>query len=205
MPGPWAIAFVVQWLLVLVLIVLVAGILRQLSLLQQGVNTAVPVVSTYRNGQRIDDFELPDANGTRWRISDLVRRREGAVLLFVSFSCPACLILLDQIRELVSREALTLKRTLIVMGVGSTNAAVQLLEAEPALGSSEVVILSDEGATALRQFGITSVPTGLTVDQHARVVDQSLNPHVANWLYIAADAAPPTEDATVARWVPVVQ
>ncbi len=122
----------------------------------------------------------------------------------MSSSCPACLILLGQIRELVSREVLTLKKTLIVMGVGSTSTAVQLLEAEPALRSSKVVILSDAGATILRQFGITSVPTGLTVDQHTRVVDQNLNPHVANWLYGAADATPPTEDATVARWVPIV-
>ncbi len=36
MSGPWAIAFAVQWLLVLMLLLLVAGILRQLSLLQQG-------------------------------------------------------------------------------------------------------------------------------------------------------------------------
>lgn len=191
MQGFWLLAFIVQWVLVLMLALLMTGVLRQLGKIEERLTLISPRLSTYDVGQAIDDFELPAVGGTRWRSAENIERAGGAVIMFVSSTCSACSSLLSQITELFDRGELSLKRNLVVIAEGGAGTASQLLEAYPVLGRGTVTLLSDDEAKVLRQFGVTAVPSVLAVDARGRVLDQTLNAHMKNWLYGTLEVAPP--------------
>lgn len=204
MQGAWLIAFTVQWVMVLILALLVIGILRHLVIMEQRWNLATPPISAYEKGQRIAEFELPNPTGTKLRSSDLLDQSDGGVILFVSASRSACVTLLTQVAAIVTRRDMTLKKSLIVIGVGGAGTVARLLELHPDLQGSQVVMLSDDDSVVLRQFGITAVPTALAVDRQGRVIDQNLNPHVEKWLYAKLGAIS-AEDPTSGKYVSVVR
>lgn len=204
MQGPWIIAFIVQWVVVLVLILLVVGILRHLAVLEEQWRLATPPISSYEVGQLIGEFELPDVTGTMVRSPELLAGSEGAVLLFASSTCSACVSLLAQVSELISNRSVALGKSLVVIGEGGVGAADRLLEAHPGLRGSQVVLLSDDESAVLHQFGITSVPTALDVDGKGRLIDQSLNPHAEKWLFRKLGVTPPA-DLPSGGWVSLVQ
>lgn len=193
MQGPWLIAFIVQWVVVLVLILLVVGVLRHLGNLEEQWRLATPPISSYEIGQAISEFELPDAVGTMIQSSTFLAEAEGAVLLFVSSTCSACVSLLTQISQLISSEHVAFGKSLVIIGEGGAGTVKRLLEAHPDLRSTQVTLLADDEGSVLRQFGITSVPTALAVDGKGRVVDQSLNPHAEKWLHRKLGVVPPKD------------
>lgn len=204
MQEPWVIAFLVQWLVVLVLVVLVVGLLRHLGTLEEQLRLDIPPISSYDVGQSIGEFALPDVTGASIQSSDLLAGSGGAVLLFVTSTCSACENLLAQFSELTSSRQVRLGKTLIVIGEGGAGTVDRLLESHPGLCEPQVTLLADDEATVLRQFGITSVPTALAIDGKGRVIDQSLNPHAEKWLYnklgVDASVAPAPRG-----WVGIVQ
>jgi peroxiredoxin len=202
--GPWMIAFIVQWVIVLVLMLLVVGVLRHLGNLEEQWRLATPPISSYEIGQSISEFELPDAVGTMIRGSNLLAGSEGAILLFVTSTCSACVSLLTQISGLISSQHVAFGKSLVVIGEGGVGTVERLLEAHPELRSTQVMLLADDEGSVLRQFGITSVPTALDVDGNGRVIDQSLNPHAEKWLYKKLGVVPPA-DLSSGGWVSIVQ
>lgn len=204
MQGPWLIAFIVQWVVVLVLMLLVVGILRHLVSLEEQWRLAAPPISSYKVGQLIGKFELPDVTGTMVRSPELLAGSEGAVLLFASSTCSACVSLLAQVSGLIGNRSVALKKSLVVIGEGGVGAADRILEAHPSLRGSQVVFLSDDESAVLHQFGITSVPTALVVDDKGRLIDQSLNPHTEKWLFGKLGVVPPA-DLPPGGWVSLVQ
>lgn len=199
MQGPWIIAFTVQWIVVLILALLVFGILRHLNIMEQRWIATTPATSAYEVGQHIAEFELLDATGVMLRSSDLLEQSEGAVIIFVTTSCPSCVMLLTQVSELVSRPDVELKKRLIVIGEGGSGTLERLLEANPGLRDSRAAMLSDDAGTVLREYGVTSVPTALVVDRRGRLLDQNLNPHVEKWLYAKLGVVPTVESPSGTR------
>lgn len=194
MQGVWLIAFVIQWVMLLILTLLVAGILRHLASVQERWNLAAPPITTYEINQRIAEFELLDATGIKVQSRDLLHQTNGAVILFVSTTCPSCSIMLDQVSELIARREVSFTKTIVVIVLGVAGSLARLLDEHPSLiNSKSVTILADEDGVALHQFKVVSVPTGLVVDQEGRLVTQTLNPHVTNWLYTMLGTTPPKE------------
>lgn len=194
MQGIWLIAFVVQWVMLLVLTLLVAGILRHLAVMQERWDLAAPPITTYEINQPIAEFELLDAAGTKVQSRDLLHQSSGTVILFVSTTCASCSTMLDQVSELIARQDLSLTKTIVVIVVGVAGSLARFLDQHPGLvNSRDVKMLADVDGIALRQFGVVSVPTGLAVDRKGRLVTQTLNPHVTNWLYTVLDTTPPMQ------------
>jgi cytochrome oxidase Cu insertion factor (SCO1/SenC/PrrC family) len=194
MQGVWLIAFIVQWVMLLILTLLVAGILRHLAAVQERWDLAAPPISTYEINQSIAEFELRDATGTKVQSRDLLHQSNGAVILFISTTCSSCSTILAQVSELIARRDVSLTKTIVVITLGAAGSLASLLDEYPSLVNSQVVTtLADEEGITLRQFGIVSVPIGLAVDREGRLVTQTLNPHVANWLYTVLGTTPPTE------------
>lgn len=195
MQGLWLIAFIVQWILVLGLVVLVIGILRYLASIQERWNLAIPTVSSYELHQHIGEFELPDRTGTMLKSRNLLHQ-SGAVLLFITAGCQSCTTLLAQVSELVTRRNLVLARPLILIAIGDRKKVEQLLSMHVNLASDRVMILIDEKSAVLHQFGISSLPTGLAVDHEGRLMNQTFNPHAAHWLYKIIEVTPPEQPVT---------
>lgn len=193
MQGPWFILFLVQWVVVLVLVLLVAGILRQLSTVEERWNMMVPPITSYERGQHIADFELPNAVGSRVRMTDLLQQFNGALLLFATTTCPACENLFAQVEEVVARSSEPFTTALVVIAAGKEDRLAQLVARHPNLRHAQLAILVDEAGVVFRQFGITAVPLGLALDRQGKVTHQSQNPHVDNWLYARLAVTPPVE------------
>jgi len=193
MDGIWLIAFLTQWLLVLFLVLIVAGILRQLKVMQERWDLAAPPITTYDLGERIADFELSDAAGEHMLGTRLLQLSDGGVILFISSTCSACAIVATQISDIVSRPHLAPSKMFIVIVVEAVDRLRWLFDEHPGLRNQNVVLLTDENGDVARQFGVRSVPTGLAVDKGGQVISQSFNPHVGNWLYKSYGVHPPTE------------
>ncbi len=191
MSGAWFIVMVVQWLLTLFLLFLVIGILRYLALVKERWDVAAPRISGYELGQVVEDIELIDIHTTSHHLLELIGRRRGALLFFVTSGCSSCILLMNQITELLNHPEIPIEKTLIMIVRGSIGNLQLLISDYPNLGSNQVILLSDEKSTAVSQFGIISVPTAFVLNKEGRVVDLTLNPHTTNWLYKSIGVKPP--------------
>ncbi len=196
MEGIWLIAFLVQWALLLFLAVLVAGVLRQLRFMQERWQLAAPPVTVYELHQQVAEIVLPDVTGRQVHLSEHLARGDGGVILFVTPTCSSCATVLAQVSELISRQGMSLAKTFVIIVLGNRADVESILRSQPKLRCERVALLSDEGAKVAGQFAITVVPTGLAVDSERRVLDQTFNPHAANWIYKAVSATPPLQPVT---------
>ncbi len=192
MQGLWLIAFIVQWAIVLMLVTLVIGILRYLVSVKERWNLAIPAITKYELQEQIDDFELPNVVGIKIKSIDVISR-SGAIILLISPTCQSCGALLAQVLEIASRHDIIFSQPIIVIVLGAKESVEHLLSNYPGLSSSQVVILIDEQASTARQFGVDAVPTGFTVDHKGRMISQTSNPHLANWLYTVMKVPLPKE------------
>lgn len=196
MQGLWLIAFLVQWVLVLTLIVLVIGVLRYLVSVKERWNLAIPAITKYELQQRIDDFELPDGAGVIVKSTDAFSQ-SGAVILLVTATCQSCTALLTQVSEVVTRHEVLLAKPIIVIALGSKDDVERDLSPYAGLTSSQVTVLIDEQGIAVQQFGVDAVPTGFSVDREGHMLNQTSNPHLANWLYVVTKVPPPKEPIVI--------
>ncbi len=190
MQGIWFVAFVLQWVLLIVITVLLAGVLRYLAAFQERMKLAAPPISRFELGERVSDFELPDLRGGIFPSRSL--RGQAAVFLSISPGCGSCRSVVAQIAELATRpgtmEALGQRIVLIVSG--KREAFNDMLRENPDLNSDALIVLNDEKGIISHQYGIISVPSGIAIDQGGRVRSQSMNPHV-NWLYKVLEVTAP--------------
>ena len=63
MAGIWLIAFVLQWVLLILLAILMAGVLRYLSFVQRNIHLVTRYATRFEKGDRISHFELADLSG----------------------------------------------------------------------------------------------------------------------------------------------
>jgi len=194
MSGLWAIAFVLQWVMLLLLAIVLAGVLRFLASFQEKMQLAAPSTSRFELGERVDHFELPDLRGHLISSKDFLERNHRELLLLMTPTCGSCRDLALQIAELTTRpgglEALTWPLVLVISG--KRQEVESFAKDYPVLLSPAITMLVDEDATLLQQYGLTSVPTGIAVDNGGVVRHQSKNPHV-NWLYKILDVKPPPQ------------
>lgn len=197
MEGIWLIAFLVQWVLLLFLAVLVAGVLRQLRFMQERWQLAAPPVTVYEIHQQVAEIVLPDATGRQIHLSQHLARGDGGVILFVTPTCSSCATVMAQVSELVSRQNMSLSKTFVMIVLGNRADVDSILRSYPELRCERVALLWDADAKVAGQFAVAVVPTGLAVDGERRVLDQTFNPHAVNWIYKAVEAMPPAQPVTL--------
>lgn len=199
MEGVWLIAFLIQWLLLLFLVLIIVGVLRQLRIMQERWHLAAPPITAYELGERIADFELPNAAGTQVQSNRILQLTSGGVILFVSSTCSSCAAVMAQVAELVTRSNIVLSKVFILIVVEpleATDSLRKIYETYLGLNDRQVVLLADDQGDVTRQFGVRSVPTGIVVDKDGHVISQTFNPHAANWLYKVTNTPAPAEPAS---------
>ncbi len=90
MTGMWFIAFVLQWVLLLLLAVLMVGVLRYLNFVQRNIHLVTQYASRFDQGDRISHFELPNLEGLPVVSKKLFDTSQRTLLLFLSPSCSGC-------------------------------------------------------------------------------------------------------------------
>ncbi len=184
MHGIWLIAFILQWIVLLLLAALLAGVLRYLAAFQEKVRLAAPTISIFEVGQRVSDFALPDIQGKSVASTSLIGRGQNTLLLLLSATCGSCQTLIEQVAELTRRAGgVTATGWHVVLVIVANPGVVDdVVQKYPQLLSEGITVLQGTKEGVLKQYGITGVPTGLAIDAQGQLLDQTLNPHV-NWLY----------------------
>ncbi len=191
MTGAWVLAFAAQWVLLLLLTLLVAGMLRYLTSFEERAELAAPHISRFEVGESPEPFVLPDLAGHDVDSGRLVAGRY-AIILLTTPGCSACDTLTMQVAELASREGgLPAVGCLIIIVVGSSHdKAAALIDKLGGAVPPGVTLLIDEKGTVTRNYGVRSNPVGIALSDRGEVVSQSMNPHI-NWLYKVLDVLPP--------------
>lgn len=197
MQGLWLVAFGLQWLLILILCVLVAGILRYLGSIQEKIDLVAPAISRFALGERVSEFTLQDIWGNTFASTSWIGQREQVMLLFLNPTCDGCKTVVKQLAEVLQRPERVEGEewSFLLICPGELVAIKEMVES--LLSSQKVAILHDEDADKLvsRDYGVRTHPTGMALDKRGRVVDQSFNPH-AGWLYQVMGIPEPTTPVT---------
>ena len=191
MTAPWITAFIFQWILLAILALLVVGLLRQAA--SQPVASDPQAFGRLSLGDQLPTLRAKTLSGYSWSSKDLVGEHDGGILLFVTSECPACRILISQLRELSTRAPQQLRASpwgvaLVLLGKPSLDTDVQLL----ADVSASATVLVDPEPSDLEAFGLRSVPAGVVVDRESSVLEDVVNPHARDWLYRALRLDPPS-------------
>lgn len=204
MSGIWLVAFVLQWVVLLLLTALLAGVLRYMNTFRERVAQTVPHVTRFEVGERIDAFTLPDLNGRLVASKDLLGQNKRVMLLMMSTTCDSCRALIAQVDELARRDGglRSLGWSFVLSWYGEPSVTAQLVK--NLLLSDDLVVLIDEEADLPRGFLTASLPIGMALDNHGRVLDQSANPG-PNWFYRVIDAAAPEYSRVPASWMTEIE
>lgn len=192
MQGIWVLAFTLQWVLVLLLVLVTAGVLRYLASIQERLDLAAPHISKYELGERIDDFSLRSMGGGMVARDDVARLGLPALFLLVQAGCGSCVTLMMQVAELGRRPGgwRTLEWSPVFVCAGEPSAIEQMAMETEVADLEGVTLLVDEDWEVPRQWGVRNAPTGIAADSRGVVRAQSFNPH-QNWLYKVLDVLPP--------------
>jgi peroxiredoxin len=183
MAGLWIVAFVLQWVLLLLLTVLMVGVLRYLGFIQQNIHLVIRYASRFEQGDRISHFELPDLEGLSVVSKTLLDASQRTLLLFLNTSCSGCKAVIRYLADLIKREG-------GLKGLGWSVVAIytgpdvsrESVEKHIALSlPNEVTILVDEKGSLLQQYDLRGFPVGIAVDSRGQVIDQSSS-SIVNWL-----------------------
>ena len=183
MTGMWVVAFVLQWILLLLLAVLVVGVLRYLSFVQLNIHLVTRYASRFELGDRISQFELPNLEGLPVVSKALFDTSQQTLLLFLSPSCNGCNDVIDFLAHLVKDEGGLRRFGWSVVAV-YTGPYVSRESVEKHVDSSllkEMTILVDETGSISRRYDLRSFPVGIAVDHLGHIVDQSSR-SMTKWL-----------------------
>lgn len=163
MSTPWVIAFVLLWLVLVLVVVVLLGLLRRVSEVLERSVAAVsvddlavgaPLLSVIR------PFDLTDDDGSRYRFPDLLHGE--TLILFIGRDCPACEMLLEQMTD-----------------VGATVDGMPLFlildadEHRSHVGVSAALrVLYQRAAEATEAFNNRATPQAYVVDQAGVVLER---------------------------------
>lgn len=198
MSGMWMIAFVLQWIVLLIFAVLIVGVLRYLSFVQGNIHAVTHYASRFEQGDRISHFELPNLEGLPVVSKALFDRSQRTLLLFLSPSCRGCDAVIEDLTNLVKRER-GLKRfgwsvVAVYTGPYVSRDAVEK-HIDPSL-LNEVTVVVDEKGLIAQRYDLRIFPVGIAVDHLGRVVDQSSR-SMARWLKQTLQASQPSQEKPV--------
>jgi peroxiredoxin len=192
MMGMWVVAFVLQWVLLLLLAVLLVGVLRYLGLVQKNIHLVTRYASRFEEGDRIGRFELTDLNDLPILSEALLSIKPKTLLFFLSTGCSGCTAMVKQIAELAKHEGgLGRFASSFVLIYTGSRTSVKAHVAPIPLG--EVTVLIDEEGMLYRQYDIRQFPVAIAVNNHGRVIDQKLGNDISRWLSDILNVQPSTQ------------
>lgn len=182
MAGIWIVAFVLQWVLLLLLAVLMVGALRYLGFVQKNIHLVTTYATRFEEGDRISHFELADLNSLPAVSKVLLTTNPKTLLFFLDIRCSGCKAVVSQIADLAKHEG-GLKRfewsfVLIYSGASPTLVKAHVAPIPP----SEAIVLADEEGTLYLQYDIRAFPVMIAVDSQGKVIDQKLGNDISKWL-----------------------
>ncbi|MDQ2913494.1 MAG: hypothetical protein M3T56_09585 [Chloroflexota bacterium] len=205
MTGLWLLAFVLQWILIALIILVMAGILRYLAILQERIGQAIPHVTRFAKDESATSFTLPDLDGHPYEFRPQSIGRQ-TLLLILTTHCGTCEVVLRQAVEIAQRPKglATIGWSMVIVAFGDQRSVKELLErslsgVDLALPSS-VPILVDEQGVVLRGYLVGSAPAGVALDALGRVIDQSANPG-PNWIYQVLNVPAPDKALLPPAWI----
>ncbi len=180
MTGPWLIAFVLQWIVLGVLMLLMAGVLRHLSSLQTYSIDDSPPITRFKLQERIEDFALPNIHGQLISSKSFLEQNRNVLLFFVSTTCSPCRAVVQHIKNLAAREGglQVYGWSFIFVCYGESVASEEMLKDLPL---SDIQVLIDPGRSVYQQYGIRGVPVVLALDVKGRLQNQTVSPD-SEWL-----------------------
>jgi peroxiredoxin len=152
----WMISHLAQWGLLLVVLALAVGALRQIGFLYQRV---YPYLDHLRLGESLQDITLSTLAGSAVRISSLVSQQ--TTFLVVSPGCSGCHRALQQLRSQDADSAA--EGNTVVIGVGTADTVADMVSPVQLPQSIEVLVDSD-GKTK-HEWGVSATPTLIVVDE----------------------------------------
>lgn len=198
MTGFWLVAFLVQWMLLIVLSVLIFGMLRYLQSIKSRIEVAVPRITRFELGDKVSDLTLPRLDGSSSSVSQMFHQGKNVLLLLLTTTCGSCEAIIMQLAELTRREGglQAMGWSVALICYGQPGAVKQLVER--VAHTEGITIHVDEQAVAARQFLVTSLPIGLALDEQGYVLSQSPNPG-PNWLYLTMNIPAPDSSVLLAQ------
>jgi peroxiredoxin len=153
-----AISFAVLWVLVIFQTLVLLGLTRALSRLQQA-DQAAPPESPGLEGKPLPEFSEPALSGETIDNSRIAGQL-GA-LLFVSPNCSTCSVTLDELEALSAKTSGN-----IVVFCRSSETRCRELAATYRL---ELPVIADEDLQLSRRFGVSGTPTAVLVGPDGEV------------------------------------
>lgn len=193
MTGIWVIAFILQWLLLLLLAILMVGVLRYLNFVQNNIHLVIKYASRFEEGDRIDHFELSDLNGFPTASKTLLSTNQKTILIFLNTSCSACKAVVKQIADL-ARHGDGLKSfgwSFVLIYTGSRTSIAEHITPLPL---DEVTVLIDEEGKLYRQYDLRAFPVGIAVDDHGKVINQKLG-SLSGWFRSILSVEPSLQES----------
>jgi hypothetical protein len=199
--GIWLVAFVLQWILLLVLLVTLAGFLRYFATIEERLDQSVPRITKFQSGDSIGSFQLPNARGGDFIFASDTGSR--ILMLLLSPSCSSCEVAARQVAELANR-ARPIGWAMVLVTHGTpqivNDFVARALEGTRLQMPDSVTLVADEEGQLLREYMAASVPVGLAIDEHGHLLDQTTRP-VPNWVYLTLGVAGPSEGLLPASWI----
>jgi hypothetical protein len=186
----WQAVIAVDTVVLVLLGVLMAGVLRYLQSVQERIALATPAISRYEIGERIDPLSLPALDGGEFALDTLTLAGQAAVVLVVAPGCSSCRTVMTQLDTILAGSpAPILRRQVVVVAAGAPDEQERSRLAD--LQRRGVVVLLDASGRTMKGYGLRVTPTALVLDERGTLVDQTWNPHAANWLYKHLGVVPP--------------
>lgn len=185
------VAMGINFLVLILIALLVAGILRHLQSLQMRLEESIPHITRFEAGEPVTSFTLADLAGRDISSDGLIGNGQPSVLLLLTASCAECDAIVNQLVELTTRPG----------GMGSIGwNVVTVWYGEPdaveskaaALSEAGIPVLVDRQASLSRGYLVSSLPVGMAIDGKGRLTSQSANPG-PSWLYRSLAVEAPTK------------
>lgn len=156
---PFYVSYAALWMVVVVLSLVVLGLVRLVSQLQQSGAGATADEVGLKSGQIAPAFQAKDLSGASVGSEDFVGRLHA--LLFVSPNCPSCSASLYEM-DALSHKA---RGNMIVVCRAGRDDCIQLAQAY----TLDVRMVTDEDDAISRLFGISTFPTAVIIDERGRI------------------------------------
>ncbi len=173
MTGMWIVAFVLQWILLLLLTILLIGSLRYLGRVQKNIHLVTRYSTRFEEGDHIGHFELSDLNDLPVVSNALLHNGKKTLLFFLSPGCSGCKAVIHQVTDLAKREGNleNFEWSFVFIYTGSR----ALVKASAAsLPLNEVTVLVDEEGVLYRKYDIRTFPVTIAVDDRGNVTDRKI-------------------------------
>lgn len=164
MDGLFVVSYLVLWALVVLVIAMLIGILRHIGVLYQFMT---PMGTRLVKGTRLKNITLALLDGTGTQLSQFSGTPTAFAL--VSPGCSACETYLELLRDGVS---VTAAGRTVIISLGDEATTREMLDKTGGTPAQPVLIDGDGRVRA--EWGVTTTPVTVVVDEHMRVLHQIL-------------------------------